>query len=86
MEILKNQTKIDVKELIKEIHLQAKNISYVGKYYQKPYGYQRFPAREVKIGNLYIGGNQPIRIQSMTTTATLDIEATVKQTIELYEK
>ncbi len=86
MEILENQTKIDVKQLIKDIHFQAKAISYEGKYYQKPYGYQRFPTREVKIGNLYIGGNQPIRIQSMTTTSTLDIEATVKQTIELYEK
>ena len=32
-----------------------------------------------------IGGSHPIRVQSMTTTNTLDIEATVNQTIELAE-
>ena len=32
-----------------------------------------------------IGGTHPVRVQSMTTTNTLDIEATVKQTIELAE-
>jgi (E)-4-hydroxy-3-methylbut-2-enyl-diphosphate synthase len=34
---------------------------------------------------LSIGGSHPIRVQSMTTTNTLDIEATVNQTIELAE-
>ena len=41
--------------------------------------------RQVSIGDLSIGGQQPVRIQSMTTTDTLDIPATVKQSIELAE-
>lgn len=44
---------------------------------------QRKKTREVKIGNLTIGGDNPIRIQSMTTTKTNDIKATVKQILEL---
>lgn len=42
-------------------------------------------AREVMIGSVGIGGNHPIRIQSMTTTPTQDVEATVKQSIALAE-
>lgn len=39
----------------------------------------RRKTREVLIGNVGIGGNNPIRIQSMTTTSTRDVEATVDQ-------
>ena len=46
---------------------------------------QRRSAREVDIGALVIGGKQPVRVQSMTTTNTLDVEATASQTIELAE-
>ena len=46
---------------------------------------QRLKTREVKIGNLIIGGNNPIRIQTMTTTDTMDTEATVNQTIRCIE-
>ena len=42
-------------------------------------------SQEVNIGELTIGGNQPVRVQSMTTTDTLDIKSTVNQTIELAE-
>lgn len=35
--------------------------------------------KTVKIGNLFIGGNNPIRIQSMTTTKTADVHKTVEQ-------
>ena len=42
-------------------------------------------SQEVNIGELTIGGNQPVRVQSMTTTDTLDIKSTVDQTIELAE-
>lgn len=42
---------------------------------------QRLKTREVKVGNLMIGGNHPIRIQTMTTTDTLDTQATVEQCI-----
>ncbi len=48
-------------------------------------GYRRWPTREVAIGNLPLGGSNPIRIQSMTTTATRDSEATVAQSIRLFE-
>lgn len=43
--------------------------------------YQRLKTREVKVGNITIGGNNPIRVQTMTTTDTMDTEATVAQTI-----
>ena len=39
--------------------------------------------RVVKVGNLNIGGNNPIIIQSMTNTNSADVEATVKQINEL---
>ena len=39
--------------------------------------------RVVKVGNLKIGGNNPIIIQSMTNTNSSDVEATVKQINEL---
>lgn len=35
--------------------------------------------KKIKIGNLYIGGGEPIRIQSMTNTKTKDVERTVEQ-------
>lgn len=47
--------------------------------------YKRLPTREVKIGHLLIGNNNPIRIQTMTTTDTMDTEATVAQTIRCIE-
>ena len=43
------------------------------------FGIARFPSREVKIGNRPLGGNNPIRLQSMTNTNTLDIKATLEQ-------
>ncbi len=47
--------------------------------------YKRLPTREVKVGNLVIGGNNPIRIQTMTTTDTMDTDATVAQSIRCIE-
>ena len=46
---------------------------------------QRIITREVRIGNTAVGGENPIRIQSMTTTPTQDIQATVKQSLALAE-
>ena len=37
------------------------------------------PLKEIKIGNVIIGGNHPVAIQSMTNTPTKDINKTVKQ-------
>lgn len=45
--------------------------------------YSRFITREVHIGDVPMGGNNPIRIQSMTTTDTMDTMATVEQTIRM---
>jgi len=46
---------------------------------------QRRKAREVKVGKLTIGGNKPIPVQSMTTTATTDTNATIEQINGLEE-
>lgn len=46
---------------------------------------QRLTTRPIKVGNLIMGGNNHVYIQSMTTTFTKDIEATVKQ-IHLLEQ
>ena len=47
--------------------------------------YNRLITREVKVGNLIIGGGHPIRVQTMTTTDTLDTEKTVAQVIRCIE-
>lgn len=47
--------------------------------------YKRLPTREVKIGNLLLGGNHPIRVQTMTTTDTMDTIATVEQCIKCID-
>jgi (E)-4-hydroxy-3-methylbut-2-enyl-diphosphate synthase len=47
--------------------------------------YKRFLTREVTCGSVGIGGNNPIRIQSMTTTDTMDTKATVAQSIRMIE-
>ncbi len=47
--------------------------------------YSRYITREVKIGNVPLGGNNPIRVQSMTTTDTMDTLATVEQSIRIIE-
>lgn len=43
----------------------------------------RYKSREVMVGNIGVGGDNPIRVQSMTTTDTMDTEATVAECIEL---
>ena len=45
--------------------------------------YSRFLTREVQIGDIPMGGLNPIRIQSMTTTDTMDTIGTVEQTIRM---
>ena len=45
----------------------------------------RRKSRVVSVGNIDVGGANPVRVQSMTTTDTLDIQATVNQSIELAE-
>ena len=47
--------------------------------------YSRFVTREVMCGDVGIGGSNPIRLQSMTTTDTMDTLATVEQSIRMIE-
>ncbi|TCJ14153.1 4-hydroxy-3-methylbut-2-en-1-yl diphosphate synthase [Flaviaesturariibacter flavus] len=47
--------------------------------------YKRLKTRPVRIGDLWIGGHHPIRVQTMTTTDTMDTLATVEQTIRCIE-
>jgi (E)-4-hydroxy-3-methylbut-2-enyl-diphosphate synthase len=47
--------------------------------------YKRLPTKEVKIGDLLLGNFHPIRVQTMTTTDTMDTIATVEQSIRCIE-
>jgi len=47
--------------------------------------YSRLPTLEVKIGDLLLGNFHPIRVQTMTTTDTMDTLATVEQSIRCIE-
>jgi (E)-4-hydroxy-3-methylbut-2-enyl-diphosphate synthase len=47
--------------------------------------YQRFKTRVVNIGNLPMGGDYPVRVQSMTNTDTRNTKATVAQAIRMIE-
>jgi (E)-4-hydroxy-3-methylbut-2-enyl-diphosphate synthase len=46
---------------------------------------KRFKTREVLIGNIAVGGDNPIRIQSMTTTDTKDVDKTATQIMQLAD-
>src|ERR1700743_32515 len=54
-----------------------------GRYCNSLTEYSRFITREVAIGDVPLGGNNPIRIQSMTTTNTMDTIGTVEQSIRM---
>ena len=54
-------------------------------YCKTPYIYQRRLTREVKVGDVGIGGLNPIRIQSMITCDTMDTAASIRQTLDLAE-
>jgi (E)-4-hydroxy-3-methylbut-2-enyl-diphosphate synthase len=54
-------------------------------YCHNPYHYQRRLSREVKVGNVGIGGANPIRVQSMLTCDTMDTRECVKQTLDLVK-
>lgn len=56
-----------------------------GRYCNSLTEYSRFVTREVTIGDVPMGGNNPIRIQSMTTTDTMDTIGTVEQSIRMVE-
>ncbi|MBI4506935.1 MAG: (E)-4-hydroxy-3-methylbut-2-enyl-diphosphate synthase, partial [Chloroflexi bacterium] len=54
-------------------------------YVHDAFAYRRRPTREVRVGDVGVGGDNPIRVQSMTTTRTLDTAATVAQIVRLVE-
>lgn len=76
----------------KEIYIRCNIIMDIEAYLNKSTDYcesltryRRFPTREVMVGQVGIGGKHPIRIQSMTTTNTMDTTATVEQSIRMIE-
>lgn len=54
-------------------------------YYNSLTEYSRLKTLEVKVGDLLLGNGHPIRVQTMTTTDTMDTLATVEQTIRCIE-
>jgi (E)-4-hydroxy-3-methylbut-2-enyl-diphosphate synthase len=67
------------------MHPEIKSFALEGGYCNSLTHYSRFLTREVTIGNIPMGGLNPIRIQSMTTTDTMDTLATVEQTIRMVQ-
>lgn len=55
------------------------------KYCASFYKFQRRSTREVMVGKVGVGGDNPIRVQSMLTSDTLDTDACVKETLGLVE-
>ena len=43
------------------------------------FNYNRRPTVDVRVGNLFMGGNHPVVVQTMTNTNTLDTEGSVEQ-------
>src|SRR4030088_3391792 len=56
-----------------------RNLSYCS----DPFLYQRRQTREVRVGNVGVGGANPIRVQSMITCDTMDAEMSIQETMEL---
>ena len=48
-------------------------------YRSNPLQYHRRVAREVKVGNVGIGGDNPIRVQSMITCDTMDTDVSINK-------
>ena len=55
------------------------------KYCNSLTAFSRFQTREVMVGTLGFGGNNPVRVQSMTTANTMDTLATVEESIRMIE-
>lgn len=55
------------------------------KYCASTFKTERMKTREIKVGHIGVGGNNPVRIQSMTTSNTRDVDATLDQIIRLAD-
>ena len=54
-------------------------------YCRDPFTYHRRKTRVVNVGDVPIGGDHPIRLQSMTISDTMDTDAAVAETVQLVE-
>ncbi len=52
-------------------------------YCGSPFSYRRRISREVRVGSVAVGGENPIRVQSMITCDTMDTAASIQQTLDL---
>jgi (E)-4-hydroxy-3-methylbut-2-enyl-diphosphate synthase len=64
---------------------QIRTMSQESLYCEDLFNYHRNPTRKVKVGTKNIGGISPIQIQSMTTTNSLDAEATAQQVMSICD-
>ncbi len=55
------------------------------RYVPDVFSYRRRKTRVVMVGDVGVGGDNPVRLQSMTTTDTLDVEATFRQSVRMIE-
>src|SRR4051812_46375677 len=60
-------------------------MNFSHRYCNNIHAYSRLLTREVSVGYLKMGARHPIRVQSMTTTDTMDTAATVAQSIRMIE-
>ena len=66
-----------------ELHFKTTSTKHINMWKSNPYNYKRRPTAEVRIGNLIMGGNFPVRIQSMANTNTNDIDNSVDQCLRI---
>ena len=71
--------------LVYPMHWNSRKGKMSHQYCESIYKSKRRATREVMVGNVGIGGRNPIRIQSMTTSNTRDVAATVEQVIKLSD-
>ncbi len=57
----------------------------INPYCYSPYMRKRLKTNIVQVGNLEIGGDNPIRLQSMTTTDTMDTEKSIEQSARMID-
>jgi len=65
--------------------MHAQSTQLFGKYTSDLFAYHRRRSREVRVGNIGIGANNPIRIQSMLTSDTRNTEACIKEALGLAD-
>lgn len=66
--------------------MNFEKIDQTKKYCNSLTKYSRYKTREVFVGDIPLGGKNPIRIQSMTTTDTMNTIATVEQSIRMFNE